>query len=728
MQQLAGTKTPVGHGITTVRPSIDFETYSEAGLHLDFKKGYFRPLLSGKKGISIAGAWAYSCHPSTEVISIAYDLKEGTGPRLWLPDMPIPEDLFAHVRAGGILSAFNSFFEFCIWRNVCAARMNWPDLPLEQLRDTQAKCMAFSLPGELGKAGAAIGADVEKNKDGKALIQKFSVPRKPTKADGSLRTRVTDDPEAAHRFYQYNIDDIRTEDSISALVPDLSPEELELWILDQNINARGCRVDRDALEAFSALLPQFEAKYNAILSHITGGEVKGAKEVKAMAEFVTRAGYPCDSVAKPNVVEALDDHSIPPIARQVLEIRQRLAQSSVAKIPTILHTLTADNRARGMFAYYGAHTGRFAGRGAQPQNFPATGPDVWRCPHCTFVYGRPDVRCCGMTEDLPPTEWTPEAVECVVQLAERRDLKHLETYYPDPFAAIAGCLRGMFIAEDEKDLIDSDYSAIEAVVIACLAGEQWRVDVFNGHGKIYEMSAAKITGIPFEEFMRHKEETGEHHPARKKIGKVAELASAYQGGIGAWKQFGADKFMNDAEIQANIKRWRQDSPMITKFWYELESCAIGATQNKGVCYDYRYIRFYSDDKCLYCILPSGRKITYHSPVVSPKMMPWGKVKNSLSYMGWKDNTWRRIDTYGGRLAENVTQAVSRDIFTFAMVNLENAGYPIVLHTHDQITCEVPKDFGSIEEFEKIMSHRPAWCTDWPIRAAGGWRGKRYRKD
>lgn len=741
-----GLQYYAGLGVSTIRASLDFETYSEAGTHYDFKKRAYKTLVANKTGIGIAGAWTYSRHPSTEVISAAYDLKDGRGARLWIPGQHPPSDLFAFIEAGGVISGFNSMFEYCIWLNVCQARLGWPALPLEQLRDTQAKAMAFSLPRDLEKVAKAIRADVQKNKEGKALIKLFSMPRTPSKWDDALRVRVTDvrpvkykanqttyGPEdsvhaAAQRFYQYNIDDIRAEDAISILTPDLSPDELELWILDQRINLRGCKVDRPALDDFQALIPQFEAKYNAELDAMTGGAVSSAKKVVAMVKFIKSLGYPLESVAKENVVEALADDALPPLARKVLEIRQRLAQSSIAKIPTVIFSLDVDNRVRDMFVYYGAHTGRFAGRGAQPQNFPASGPPVWACPSCGMVYGRPDVACCGHTEDLPPTSWTPHAVECVLRLAALRDLAVLELYYPDPFAAISGCLRGLLMAEEGYELIDSDYSAIEAVVIAELAGERWRQDVFNSHGKIYEMSAAKITGVPFEEFERHKQETGEHHPLRKSVGKTAELALGFGGGVNALAAFGAGKFMDREEMEATKVRWRKESPMITKLWYELERAAMDAVKTPGVEFTYRMIRYICKDNKLFCILPSGRAMTYHEPLITQKLMPWAKWKPSLSYMGWKDQNWKRIDTFGGRLAENVTQAVARDIFTFALVNIERAGYPIVLHTHDQITSEVPIGHGSIEEFEKVMSQRPAWCADWPIRAAGGWRGKRYRKD
>ena len=724
-----GTQAPCGLGVTTVMASMDFETYSEAGMYYDFHKKAFKTLLPNKQGISIAGAWAYSLHPSTEALCLAYDLKDGYGSRLWVPGNPAPADLLAHIAAGRVVSAFNSFFEYSIWTNVCAARLGWPPLPLESLRDTQAKAQAYSLPKALGKVAEAIEADVPKNPDGKALIKKFCIPRTPTKNDPRARIHMDDEPDDAARFLQYCIDDIRAEDAIAAKVPDLSPTELNLWLLDQKINLRGCKIDRDAVDDLLVLIAQINIKYTAEICRITNGAVRTAKEVITMAKFVTDNGYPMDSVAKEHVIAALDDDALPDICRQVLDIRFMMAISSVAKIPTLVHSLTEDNRARGMFAYHQAHTGRFAGQGVQPQNFPKAGPKTWQCDSCRQVYGIEYSAChCGGA--IGSHEWSVEAVETVLDIAKRRSLPDLEAVFPSAFASISGCLRGLFIAADGHELISSDYSAIEAVVLAAMAGEEWRLEVFRTHGKIYEMSAAKVTGIPFEEFIRYKKETGDHHPMRGKIGKVAELASGFGGGLGAWKAFGADKFMSDPEIQENVKRWRIESPNIKKFWYGLQDAAIAAIQVPGTSHDFRGVRYYMRDNILYCVLPSGRSMTYHKPILTPEKTSWGKDTVRITYMGWKSTIkkWTRLSTWGGKLTENVIQAVSRDIFTNAMPKLESAGYPIVLHTHDEMVSEVPTGYGSIAEYETIMADVPEWCRDWPIRADGGWRGKRYRKD
>jgi DNA polymerase len=274
------------------------------------------------------------------------------------------------------------------------------------------------------------------------------------------------------------------------------------------------------------------------------------------------------------------------------------------------------------------------------------------------------------------------------------------------------------------------------------------MNVFRDHGKIYEMSASKISGVPFKEILEHKRRTGEHHELRKKIGKISELASGYGGWVGAWKAFGADKFMGDDEIKRNILKWREESPMIEEFWggqvrktpgrwefkheyYGVEGMAICAVLEPGRVFSYRCITFQVHGDVLYIGLPSGRYLSYHKPRLTVAYDRRAKDMQiyNLSYMGISDTPkqWVRLDTYGGKLVENITQAVARDILKHAMLQLNKAGYAIVLHVHDEITVEVPEGWGSIEEVEKIMSTMPQWCADWPVKAKGGWRGKRFRK-
>jgi DNA polymerase len=287
------------------------------------------------------------------------------------------------------------------------------------------------------------------------------------------------------------------------------------------------------------------------------------------------------------------------------------------------------------------------------------------------------------------------------------------------------------MASPGHELISSDYSAIEAVVLAVLAKEQWRIEVFQTHGKIYEASAAAVSGVSLQEILNHKSRTGEQHPLRA-LGKVAELASGYQGSEGAWKKFGADKFMTDVEINAGVKKWRKESPNIVNFWYGLERIAIAAVQNPGSYHSYNEITYGCNGNTLYCRLPSGRLLCYQQPSIVVEKMPWGSQKPVLYYWGWNSDAtkgpigWIRISTYGGKLCENVVQATARDILTYAMLNLDRAGWSIVLHVHDEIVCEDATG-RNVEELEDIMNIMPPWAKGWPIKASGGWKGRRYRK-
>lgn len=735
----AGYKITVGAGHAEVFPDLDFETYSEAGLIYDEAIRKWVPIAKNERnGIAAVGAFVYSEHPSTEVLSLAYNLKDGQGPRMWLPGMPPPYDLFNHILQGGLLEAANSGFEYSIWKNVCHKRMGWPELPIEQLRDTLAKSRAHSLPGALGKIAKVLEVKDQKIDEGKRLIQKFSVPRAPTAKDQRLRIHPYDPDAAADAqlLYEYNLGDIKAESAVSACIPDLDPYELKLWLLDQKINFRGVAIDHEAVAACIEIVRQATEKYTAELIALTSGQVQTPGEISKLGKWVQSQGVYMSGMTADDVESALSRKDIPQNVRRALEIRATLGAASVKKLYALSRRLCSDNRIRDIFAYCGAdRTGRWAGRGPQPQNLPNSGPGVVRCDvinGCGHYYVKQDncPWCSAPDWAAVEEEWSIGAVEDALEVIKYRRLDLVEKVFGDAIAAVSGCLRGMFIPAAGKDFLCSDYSAIEAVVLAALAGEDWRMEVFRTHGKIYEMSAAKITGIPFEDFAKHKKETGQHHPMRKKVGKVAELASGYQGGLGAWKNFGADAFMSDDEIRTNIKKWRAESPMIVKFWYGLEDAAVSAVQNPGHCFEFRGLTFGVKDDVLYCRLLSGRKLAYHSPRLHPDVTPWGKEVMKLTYMGMDSVTkqWVRIDTYGGKLCENVVQATARDILAEALLNADAAGYDPVMHIHDEMVTEVPEGFGSIEELERIMATLPGWCKDWPIKAAGGWRGKRYRKD
>lgn len=659
---------------------IDFETYSAAGYGTDRK-----PLRKGKSGIEIVGSAKYAEHPSTRPLSLAYKIGAGET-QLWIEGMPLPQDLLDAVRAGGKVAAWNSPFEYDIWPKLGVCR-----IPLSQFVDPSALARAYGIPGSLAKAGAVLKLTYEKLEDGKRLINKFSVP---PGRDPRL------DPVDGEKFYRYNIRDVDAEAEAMSKLPPLTPFEQRVWELDQRINDLGVYIDVPALNRLIALYELESAKYTKELQDITGGAVSSGSEVAKMLAWLESRGVKLPELDADTVAQALDGYGggtpkyrgglpkpdgLPPDAARVLELRQILSLSSCKKLYAIHDRLCQDNRIRWLFQYYGAGTGRWAGRGPQPQNLTAGDPDA----SDAFLSGGPPG--------------------------------------PDIMGSISGALRGLFIPAQGYDFICSDYSAIEAVVLACLAGEQWRIDVFKTHGKIYEMSASKITGIPFDEFLRVKRETGEHHPMRKKIGKVAELASGYQGGYGAWLAFGADKHLSEQEIRDAIKAWRAASPSIVQYWYKVEDCAKLAVQYPGNCFEHRGIKFQVQNDILHCRLLSGRILYYHNPRLHQELTPWGKEVSKLTYMGNGKFGWERIDTYGGKLTENIVQATARDILANALLNLDAAGYMTVLHIHDEICAEVPEGWGSIDEMEKLMGALPDWCKDWPIRAAGGWRGKRYKK-
>lgn len=784
----AGTQLPAGLGVATVLPDVDFETYSEAGCIFDYatQKWSGPPgAAKGKKSLPVVGAAVYATHPTTEVLSLAYNLKDGRGPQLWVPPAPAPAPLIAWIKAGGIVEAWNSAFEWWVWNYVCTPKYGFPPLPIEQCRCAQAKARASGYPGALEKAGNILKLTTPKDDAGAALLKKLSVPQNPTKANGQrLRFRPADAPEDFAALYRYNDRDIMAEAEASSRCPDLTGEELEFWLADQRINRRGVAIDVESLHACCRLVEMCLKQYDAELHALTGGAVERASQLERLKGWLAGQGVHCASgpgAMDEDAIDALIKGLRPEqsAARRALEIRQAVGSASVKKVFAMRNQLSPWGRLHDLFNYHGARTGRPTGEGPQPTNLPKAGPKVKQCA-CGRHTGAHLTACawCGLpfAPGMKNAEWGPAAMEDVLQVIKTGDLALLERAYADAMLCVSGCLRGLFWADEGKDLIASDFSSIEGVVTACLAGEDWRVEMFATHGKAYELSVSKIAGIPFAEIMAHAgfddverpewwkrraDKTKPHHPLRQTLGKVAELASGFGGWINAWKRFGADAFMNDDEIKKAILAWREASPAIVELWggqerrfgwdrtpqlFGLEGMAISAVLSPGQWFPVMRLDgthsgvsyFYHDkEDALYCWLPSGRALTYRFPRLSANTRGFGG-QYSLSFEGYNTNPqqgpvgWVRIDTYSGKLCENVVQAVARDIQRAAIINLEKAGYPVVLHVYDEDVVEVPHDFGSIEEVERIMGTMPEWATykgkPWPIRAAGGWRGRRYRKE
>lgn len=759
-------RLPAGSRIRTalyhsdVLPSLDFETYSEAGFIIDPTTGKVRGAArDGKGGLGVVGTPVYAEHPSTEILSLYYDLKDGRGQRHWFPGAPNPADLLDHVANGGMLEAWNVTFEWWIWNMVAVRRLGWPVLPLEQCRCAMAKARRFSLPGALDAAAKVLGTP-EKDPDGKRLLNKLSRPVSATKNRRAHRWTQATAWDDFIRLFDYNRGDVIAEDHASARIPDLSPYELPVWQLDQTVNARGIQVDVETLDAALDILGQAERKYTLELATITGGAVGSVGEIQKFGDWLASRGVPLVNMQAETVRDALERNDLPDDVRAALEIRDGLGAANVKKLRTLKLQLSSDGRLRDQYRYCGAdRTGRWAAGGVQLQNITAKGPKTCRCESCERIFGRnarPSGACprCGswLWHELP--EWDSEAVDQAIADVRSASLERIETLWGEPIAVLCGVLRGLFIPRPGHKFVCCDFSAIEAVVAACLSRCQWRIDVFNTHAKIYEESAARATGISFEEILSYKKQHGAHHPARKGVGKIRELAGGYGGWIGAWKNFGADEYFEDDDaIRADVLKWREESPEIVDMWggqyrwcgpgkwdfkpelFGLEGMAIQAIKNPGTCYSWNDITYGVKDDVLFCRLPSGRFLHYHRPRLLQVEDRLNRGPSfSITFEGFNTNTkngprgWTRLETYGGRLFENVDQAVALDLQAEALLRLERAGYPIVLHTHDEGLAEVPDDpRWNADAMAEIMSERPAWASWWPIRAAG-WEGYRYKKD
>lgn len=737
--------------MTASHATLDFETYSEAGLVWDAIKNKWTHPVGGsaqKRGLSLTGAHAYAEHPSTEVLCCSYRLPGGATCR-WEPGLPNPQDLFDYLAAGGVIEFHNAFFERAIVFWVCVRKYGWPELPFYQVRCSMATARVNNLPPALGNLTAVLGG-AQKDKDGTRLIRKFSVPQNPTKKQPMLRIYPCMDPVDFESMRTYCDDDVEAEASASAhpRMRPMSPDELLFWWVDQEINWRGIGVDVPGVEDCISVLEQVQRKLLPEYSALTGGLTPS--QTTESVRWLRSRSVPIDAFDEESVTAALKLPLIPPDARRALEIRQAIGSASVKKLYALQHAVNRDGRVRGVILHHGARTGRPTGDGPQPLNMPKAGPRTFVCHACGHHCSDP-ARCLWCMEQRTPdakiTDWNGEGAYDVLEIMKRRDPGLLSDFFGDPIVAIQGCLRSLFEAALGNELIASDYSSIEAVVIAMMAGEQWRIDAFRRKDPIYLLSASRITGVSLEEYLAYKDATGQDHPDRK-MGKTAELANGFGGWTGSWLAFDDSGRYSEDEIKEIILKWRAESPAIPELWggqergrgrtatpelYGMEGSFVRALMQPGVPVHFRGMTFRLDPALdtLFITLLSGRELAYHSPRLTPHA--WKSGVQTITYMTWNTNVkygargWVAMETYGGRLTENVVQATAHDILRNGILGLRAAGYPTVLHVYDEIVVEVPAGSGSVEEVERIMATMPAWAADWPIVAAGGYRATRYRK-
>jgi DNA polymerase bacteriophage-type len=637
-----------------VQISIDFETYSEC----DIKE---------------AGGYNYAAHPTTEVLCMAWAIDDEE-PSLWTPDQPFPTRLHDAIVAGAELWAWNAAFERAVWAHRVAPRADAIGIDPEQWNDTAALAATLALPRALGQCAEVLGLSEQKDKRGRFLIQRVCQP---------YRGERRQDPHLLEELYEYCKQDVVTEREIKRYVQRYKPmnaTERRVWLLDQQINWRGLGIDTTNVVNAIALIYDTAERLNDQVKVISNGELTdvGSRQ-KVMAWSLSR-GYKLAGYDKNAVIEALADPALPDDVRQVLEIRQTLGKASTSKYKSMQNLAGSDNRARGVFWYHGAQTGRWAGRGFQPQNLP-----------------RPAF---GDTDNC-------------ISLFPLRDPELVEMLYGDPMVALSSCLRGMIIPDAGNRLIVSDFSAIEARVLAWLADEQGPLDVFRSGGDIYCHAATGIYGR--EITPKDKDE--------RQIGKVAVLALGYGGGVGAFQTMAKAYrvFVEDEQADQIKVAWRKSHRNIVRFWYALEEAAMNAVRQIGQAFQAGPIAFKVIDDFLFARLPSGRRLAYFRPRIASdgKLEFWG----TDSRLGGR---WSKLSTYGGKLAENVTQAVARDLLAEAMLRLEDNGFPIVASIHDEIIAEVPKGVGSLAEFESLMCELPSWADGLPI-SAEGFECERYRK-
>jgi DNA polymerase len=704
--------------------TIDFETRSR----IDLKR---------------CGTSVYARSETTSILCLAYSIDSKTV-KLWIPGDAPPQDLLDAIAEGRLVEAHNVFFERNIWTHICHERYGWPDVPFDSWRCTLAACSRLALPRSLGEAGAALSLDVQKDEDGHKIMMRLCKPKPPSAKDPS---EWDDCPVKLKRLYKYCKHDVSSEIALSQCLPPLSDMELQVWQLDQKINLRGLKVDRAAVENAIKIAHDTSAACNAALFMLSHGEVVSASRVKVLKDWINaQLETPMPDLS----IESVDTWlkmEIPTPVREALILRKTSSMSSTAKLEAMLSRCDDDSRVRGNLVYHGAATGRWAGTGIQIQNFPRG--------------------------TLSSSE-----IDLVHRLLPSGDSDAIDMIIGPPIDTMKSCLRSMICADEGKRLLVSDFASIEARVLAWIAGETELLTTFFENQDPYKSMAAKIFNVSIEEVTK----------PQRQIGKTAILGLGYGMGHKAFRD--ACKAMAGVTIdnkfaKSVVKTYRNANPNIKKLWSELNIACIRAIETRQP-YRVGLLEICCNDDWLNIKLPSSRVLHYREPSLMKVRAPWSEgyfgsihgeenLTELLEDIGielgerrgehWIDchvptaaykklraatrrslvakdpeyikqicyfsqnsvtRKWEKTRTYGGKLTENVIQAVARDFLAEAMLRIEDAGYPIVATVHDEILSELEEDEGSLHEFESLMREVPAWGVGCPIEVEG-FEARRYRK-
>lgn len=712
--------------------SLDFETRSKTDLR---KSGVYR----------------YVEDPTTGVWGFAYRLTDGRIQQ-WRPGFPDPTELLDHVRNGGIVRAHNAAFERNVWNKIVRSMPgceHWPELLADQQDCTQARAAAVSHPQDLDTLCKAVNADERKDEAGHSLMMKMARPRSIT-PDGKVVW--WDQPENIDRLMLYCEQDVRTETSVDQHIPPLTDYERKVWRFDQLINDRGIRFDIPAVQRAAELVEHAKKEADSEMRKITGRRVAKCTSDNQLIDWIQGRGIECDTVKK-GVQDDLifmaglnDDTAV----RDAINLRRAAKKTSTAKYKAMLLCVCADGRIRGLLNYHGAGPGRWAGRLVQPQNFPRVDYD----------------------DEGYIVEWFHSLLAdkrlSIKDVYENITAVHGGDY---PLILLSRALRSMIRAGDGKKLVGGDFANIEGRKNAWFAGEAWKLQAFRDYDAgtgpdLYKLTASAIAGKDIKDVTNNE---------RQAIGKVPELALGYQGGVGAFIDMGDNYNLDPYQVSPVVLRattsknwdevaalyaqakdkhglqerewtaiklivlnWRKKNSRIVQSWWDYQDAAIEAVAAPGIpvsCAEGK-VTYYSDGRCLWCVLPSGRMICYAFPEIEEELMEYidkytgeEKVRRRrvVKFWGYKEGQWKRLSLYGGLQCENIVQGSSRCVMVDRMFEVERRGYPIILTVHDEIVAEPPDtaDYNA-KHFEALMSILPPWAAGLPL-AAKAWEDQRYVK-
>lgn len=675
-----------------------------------------------------SGMYPYIAHKTFQPLGMSHAMNDAEPEMWWWHENKMPPlYIYEHIKSGGEVWAFNAPFEYNVFLWLSQNTPYWPRPRIEQFQCIMVMALELGFPGSLENVAPALGLDIRKDNEGRLAMLRLCQPR----PDGTF-IEYEQEPLTYATVGRYCIQDLLVERAACRRLVQISQKEKKYWLMDQYMNQRGIGCDLPAVAEAITICDRETARLDAEMEKVTGLAVPSTRAHTRLAEFLN-----LKSVAKGELIEYLalpsagegelnrkerfadsvDDRPLDTCAEAVMrrledeiekngakkraaQIRLEAARSSVAKLKTMLATVSsADSRIRGMFQFYGSHTGRWAGRGVQPQNFPR-GTLKLKAAQQNFILHNLDL---------------------------------IESVGHPCLSIISDCLRGFLVAAPGYEFHAVDFSSIEARLLAWQAGDQDYLSVFRGHGKIYEYEAATILSLLRRKTIKMEDITSEE---RQRYGKVPVLSLGYQGGKHAFqrmgKAYGVKVSVQEAEII--VKAWREAHPAPVKFWADCEAAALEAVSSPGKKVDVRGVifgmaRIGEGGDALFIKLPSGRLMSYPYPRVEMIRTPWGTRKDAVTTMVL-DSTihrWIREPKYGGLWCENIIQGEGTDYLREGLLRVDDAGIPVVGCFHDEGLTETPIGEVPWQVVADLMAQIPEWAPDLPMGVTG-WTGPRYRKD